>query len=188
MELGKQAEVVLALRQEELTRARHNVLDADASGEKGFMLAWQNTNHPNAIGFCYITRIRMQSCLVAIIARSTGIGHRLGYTTSHCVDRGDVGANFVEAFFKSSAEDMGGNYDEFVNYLAARSSLWRFVSVIDGKPRESWRDNSFAWRALWGRLIEAHDRPVANLPLAVRELVQARLLHFATEGQIILER
>ncbi len=189
MELEKGLEeLVPVLSQDELKRARYNVLNADASSGKGFMMAWQNANHPNAIGFCYITRIRMPYCLVAITARSTGIGGRLGYTMSHCIARGDDENNFVEAFFKNSAEDMGGNYTELVNYLSRHSSLWRFEGFIDGKPGKSSRDNSIVWRALWGRLIEAHDRPVANLPLAVQELVQTRLRHFAIEGQIILDR
>lgn len=153
---------------------------------KGFMMAWQNTGPQHPVGFCFI--FYKSEDLVAVYSAASSYDMPLSSITLAVKGNGLELEGFTERFLKTSAEHIGISHDDLINYLGAEPIPWRFTSFINGKPDPRWPNNSIMWRALWGRIVESSDKIVGSLPPGMRSFVAGKLMFFAADGQIILER
>lgn len=183
-----QTEVEPGLRMYELRRAKLNVRETAGVRNRGFMLAYQTLSEPAPLGFNFL--VIDHNFQAAIYAHAKSRAMPLEFFSSFHKGKDDEGA-FMEEYFRTTSKNIGVSYVEFVNYLAGRESPWSFQGWIDGKPDDRWGDNSGAWSALWGRIVETaapSKLPVDGESAEDKTIVIDLLLRHANKGQIVLDR
>jgi len=184
------AEVEPGLRAYELKSAVRKV--SETAWQSGLMFAFQSTMHPYAQGFVFLSA--HSNCTIAISARAAALErplHFMNWVRTGTYEERDM---FLQEVLRKTADLLQTPYADFVNDLASHdkhgSSIWRFQGWVDNKYNDRWRDNSSAWRALWGRVVEivARGEPRLQVPAEVQQQVLMRLRSFAHEGQIVLDR
>lgn len=181
--MTSQDESTQTLTPERTAQIMYRIAD-DAARDAGFMVMFLRTKHPYRTGLCFF---KSEGEIMAVAHGATNsIGEPLALTVSDYRTR-EHRQQFIQGNLRRLASEIGIPFEQLV--VDIDNTRWRFVGYVNMKAGE-WQDNSIAWRALWGRIVEvtAPGRiQTAVDPLTVAFLTKA-LQFCAIDGQIVLDR
>ena len=179
------------LRHYEYARALRHLSQAGDILNSGLLLAFQKSEHPRSIGFCHYIGGGSHLVMLEVVGAYAEPFKCRAYYRRHNWREEQEEADFKTHVLRVAARNIGISFVELANFLADRSTTWRFEGWVDGKC-DGRQDNNNIWRPMWGRMMEcvAQGRTFVGegLPDEAMDMALKALRCNAVEGQIVLDR